>query len=99
MSGARRRISLDCNKVTHLPGQSRCAARVREVGSARLPAPSAQSPTPRVGPVALWPIVRNAEYDDGCLMLIAIRPIVATATVALTGCWHAPVATVQPSGA
>jgi len=31
-------------------------------------------------------------------MLIAIRPIVATATVALTGCWHAPVATVQPGG-
>jgi len=31
-------------------------------------------------------------------MLIAIRPIVAGATVALAGCWHAPVATVQPSG-
>ena len=31
-------------------------------------------------------------------MSIAIRPVLATATVALTGCWHAPVATVQPSG-
>jgi len=31
-------------------------------------------------------------------MLISIRPLAVTAAVALTGCWHAPVATVQPSG-
>jgi hypothetical protein len=31
-------------------------------------------------------------------MLRAIRLLVATSTVALTGCWHAPIATVQPAG-
>ena len=31
-------------------------------------------------------------------MLTAIKPVVVSATVALAGCWHAPVATVQPSG-
>ena len=31
-------------------------------------------------------------------MLIAIRPVIAAAAVALAGCWHVPAATVQPGG-